>query len=102
MEDKKELSFWDIGCELECAIAGLEETSAAFDVLYELLERHGFQCEEKFDPALAILFAQNFPRYLATMNIIRRELDRNIAEIQASSDKAYEAHNAHKSATIGA
>lgn len=92
MEGKKELSFWDIGNEIENAIAYIEETSEAFDVIFEKMEYEGFQREEKFDNAMAIAFAMNFPRYLATMRVVHRELSRNIAELKAVAKTAFEAY----------
>lgn len=88
--------LWDINDDLDSTLSYIDETTDALDVLYEKMELEGYQSGERFDEAKAISFAKRFPQYFSTLNVIRRELERNIKDIRSISESVFEAYVAQK------
>lgn len=84
--DKK---FDDYECSVNWCRANLSESVCVLKVLYEGLEREGYQPEDSFNELMAIAFARRFNMYLAALNAITRQIQQIVTELSAAEDELY-------------
>ncbi len=68
--------------EIEYICTDLEELNDISCMLYELLEREGYQREEKFQEWKALKFARKFPRYLSAYSLIINMTRRSVLSLR--------------------
>ena len=74
---------------IESELAFLEETNEALDLLLEILEVEGVQTPAQFDENEGLAFARRFPRFLAALHVIQRDLNAHAAAMNDSIKAAY-------------
>ena len=94
----KNLSDWDFVQAVEYAQCYFDEVNDALRVLHEELETEGYQSKENFEDWRAINFAQRFPMYLSTLNLIRRENERLTDQLRQAIDLRYKERKEAKNA----
>lgn len=66
---------------IESVLCYIEEDCEALLCLYDGLENEGRQSGEHIEDWRAIAMVRRMPMFLSVMNVIRRDLNRNVKEI---------------------
>lgn len=90
MENK---DLFQIASDLDAAHTFLSEDYAALCFVYDGVEGDGYQHEDTFEDWKAIYFGHRIPRYLSMLNLIRRDMERNLEEAGSAVQRLYQLRN---------
>ena len=82
------MTYFDIAAELETATSELEDTADLLGILLEVLgDEH--PCNPQDEQIKALAFLNRFPAHYAALNVIARDIQRQIQIHKALYDSAY-------------
>ena len=75
--------------EFETGVCHLKGVSNTLDLLVELLSKESFQHPEQFNEGLAITFVRRFDYYWSALDLVSRDMRRQIEGLDSIVEKCY-------------
>ena len=88
----------DLISDVQDELAYLEEARTAFRLVFDHIESEGMQRKGKIDNQRAMAFVNILPEYMATVNVIWRDLHDRLKEVSEITEKAFDAYKIEKQA----
>lgn len=82
--------LYDAASKIDISKIQIDEDLDALQLLYETLESEGYQPEDRFEECKAVNFGHRFPMHLSALQVILRDINRSIKDMQSEIERLYE------------